>query len=178
MLTAIIVCEIGFWVLLGGGLAARYLLRLRTLSALLLLAVPLVDVALLIFSAVDLRGGAEPRFAHALAAIYLGVTVVFGHRMIRWADVRFAHRFAGGPAPEPPPRHGRAHAAHERRGWFRHLLAYAMAALFLGGFALLIGEPRHATLWAPMVPWGIAVVIDGIVALSYTFSPRTAKSKA
>lgn len=32
-------CEVGFWVLLGAGLAARYLMRARRLSTMLLLAV-------------------------------------------------------------------------------------------------------------------------------------------
>ncbi len=176
MLVAIIACEIGFWVLLGAGLAARYLLRLRTLSALLLLAVPLIDVALLALAVVDLRRGAEPALGHSLAAIYLGVTVVFGHRLIRWADVRFAHRFAGGPAPVPSPRHGRAHATLERHQWLRHLAAYAMAALVLAVFALLVGELRNPTLWSPMRVWGIVVLIDGVVALSYTLKPRQAKA--
>jgi hypothetical protein len=59
MVAVIIGCEIGFWVLLAAGLAARYVLRAKTLSAALLLAVPAIDVLLLAVSAIDLiRGGA------------------------------------------------------------------------------------------------------------------------
>jgi hypothetical protein len=35
----------------------------------------------------------------ASAPAYLGFSVVFGPSVIRWADARFAHRFAGGPPP-------------------------------------------------------------------------------
>ncbi|MDT7650336.1 MAG: hypothetical protein QOI36_1742, partial [Pseudonocardiales bacterium] len=44
-------------------------------------------------------------------------TVAFGHSMIRWADARFAHRFAGGPPPPRPPRYGAAKVAYEWREW-------------------------------------------------------------
>ncbi|MBU2670467.1 2TM domain-containing protein [Actinoplanes bogorensis] len=181
MIVAIVACEIGFWVLLVAGLAARYLLKARALSTALLVSVPLVDVALLAFSVVDLRRGGEPTTAHALAAVYLGVSVAFGHQMIRWADQRFAHRFAGGPPPVKPPKGGPEHAAYERRMWLRHLMAYGIAALILGLFTLLIGadlsEPGRApALWNVMRIWGLVLIIDGIVAFSYTFKRRPISS--
>ena len=173
MIAAIIACEVGFWVLLVGGLAARYLLRARRLSTALLVSVPLVDVVLLAISVLDLRRGGEATVAHGLAAVYIGVSLAFGHQMIDWADQRFAHRFAGGPAPVRPPRSGRAHAARERRQWGRHLLAYVTAAAVLGLFTLLVGDvTKTAPLWVVMAPWGIGVVIDFVVSFSYTLSPR------
>jgi hypothetical protein len=174
MVVAIIAGEIGFWVLLVAGLVARYLLKARTLSAALLVSVPLVDVALLAFSVVDLRRGGEAGTAHALAAVYLGVSVAFGHRMMRWADERFAHRFAGGPAPARPPAKGtRGRATHERRTWLRHLLAYAIAVLILGVFAALVGDPdRTAALWSVLGVWTIVLTVDGLVSFSYSFARR------
>ena len=53
-------CEVGFWVLLGAGLAARYLLRARRLSTVLLLLVPVLDVVLVTASLVDVAGGSPP----------------------------------------------------------------------------------------------------------------------
>ena len=50
--------------------------------------------------------GRRPNFTHGLAAAYLGFSVAFGHSMVRWADQRFAHRFAGGPPPWRPPKQG------------------------------------------------------------------------
>ncbi|GAB2598167.1 hypothetical protein Aab01nite_74030 [Paractinoplanes abujensis] len=177
MIVAIVACEIGFWVLLVGGLAARYLLKARRLSAVLLVSVPLVDLALLAFAVIDLRRGGEAALAHGLAAAYLGVSVAFGHRMLSWADRRFAHRFAGGPAPVKLPKAGRERAAHERRMWLRHLLAYGTAGLILGLFALLVGDlSRTAGLWGVMWVWTIVLVVDGFVAFSYTFARRSISS--
>ena len=173
MIALIVACEIGFWVLLGAGLAARYLLRARALSTALLISVPLVDVVLLGAAALDLRHGGTAGITHGLAAVYIGVSVAFGHQLTDWADQRFAHRFAGGPAPVRPPRTGRAHAARERRQWLRHLLAFAVAATVLAVLTLIVGDPgRTVPLWAVMAPWSIGLVIDFIVAFSYTVSPR------
>ena len=102
ILTVIVATEIGFWVLLGAGLTARYVLRSRRLGGVLLASVPLVDLVLLAATVADLRGGATAGASHGLAAIYIGVSVAFGPSIIRWADARFAHRFAGGPAPARP----------------------------------------------------------------------------
>jgi hypothetical protein len=170
---AIIACEALFWVLLAAGLAARYVLRMRLLSTALLVAVPLVDVVLLAVTALDLSRGGTADAAHGLAAVYVGVSVAFGGQMVAWADQRFAHRFAGGAAPARPPRTGAAHAAHERRQWLRHLLAYVVAALVLAALSVLAGDLDAARpLWTPMLPWAIALVVDFIISFSYTLAPR------
>jgi hypothetical protein len=173
MIALIVACEIGFWVLLLLGLAARYLLRARWLSTVLLICVPLVDVVLLAASLTDLRWGAPASPSHGIAAIYIGVSLAFGHQAIRWADQRFAHRFAGGPKPARPPKYGRARAARERGQWLRHLLAYLVAAAVLGLFTLLAGDTQSTTrLWAPMAPWSIVLAIDFLISFSYTLAPR------
>jgi hypothetical protein len=173
MVVAIIACEIGFWVLLALGLFARYVLKARRLSTVLLVSVPVVDVVLLAISVIDLRRGGEATLAHGLAAIYIGVSIAFGHQLVRWADQRVAHRFAGGPPPVRPPKSGRAHAAHQFKQWLRHLLAYLIAAVVLGGFTLLVGDPdRTLALWAPMAGWGIGVIVDFLITVSYAVSPR------
>jgi hypothetical protein len=112
-------CEVGFWVLLGAGLGTRYLLRARRVSTVLLVLVPVLDLVLVTASLVDVSRGAPPGLTHGLAAVYLGFTVAFGHSMIRWADARFAHRFAGGPPPRKPPQYGAAKVAYEWREWER-----------------------------------------------------------
>ncbi|HET9423195.1 MAG TPA: hypothetical protein VFO49_18795, partial [Nocardioides sp.] len=107
LLILIVACEVGFWLLLVAGLLARYALRRPRLGAALLLLTPLVDVVLLVATTIDLRRGAEASAVHALAAIYIGVSVAFGPAMVRWADVRMAHRLGVGPAPTPAPKRGR-----------------------------------------------------------------------
>lgn len=154
-------CEIGFWVLLLGGLAARYLLRARRLSTVLLLAVPVLDVVLVSASLIDVAGGSAPGLTHGLAAVYLGFTVAFGHTMIRWADARFAHRFAGGPAPVGAPRYGAAKVRHEWREWGRLVLAWAIAIVVLVVTAAVAGTGVPDPLaWTadPMWSWAARLV--------------------
>jgi hypothetical protein len=146
-------CEIGFWVLLGAGLAARYLLRMRRTSTALLLCVPLVDVVLLVATVIDLRGGATASSVHGLAAVFLGFSVAFGHSMTRWADQRFAHRFAGGPPPVKPPKDGPARVRHEWREWGKFMLAYAIACAVMLVLIFIVGTPETTTaLWKGTIP--------------------------
>jgi hypothetical protein len=173
ILAVIVAVEIAFWVLLAAGLTAHYVLRLPRVGAALLVAVPFVDLVLLGATVIDLRGGATASAAHGLAAVYIGVSVAFGHRMIRWADVRFAHRFAGGPAPERPPRAGRAHARREREAWYRHLLAWSVGAALIGVAVLLVGDPaRTEAMWQLLGVWTVVLAIDFVVSFSYTLWPR------
>ena len=82
LLVVIAACEIGFWVLLAAGMITRYGFRLPRLGMALLLAVPLVDVVMLVASVIDIRQGGEPSFKHSLAAIFIGVSVGFGHQTL------------------------------------------------------------------------------------------------
>ena len=99
----IVGCEAAFWLVLGLALAARYLLKRERSSRALLLSLPVIDLLLLVFTAVDLKSGTPATHAHGLATAYVGFTVAFGGIAVRWADQRFAHFFAGGPAPLKPP---------------------------------------------------------------------------
>ncbi|MGW0434226.1 hypothetical protein ACWDV4_17005 [Micromonospora sp. NPDC003197] len=160
VLAVIVACEIGFWVLLGAGLVARYLLRLRRLSTVLLLSVPLVDLVLLTATVIDLRRGATANFTHGLAAAYLGFSIAFGHSMIRWADQRFAHRFAGGPPPWKPPKGGWARARYEWREWGKGMLGWAVACVLLGAGILMVDDAsRTAELLAWIARLSVAMVI-------------------
>jgi hypothetical protein len=161
IIAAIVACEVGFWVVLGAGLLARYVLRLRRTGAVLLAGVPLVDLALLVFTVVDLRRGTPAEFAHGLAAVYLGFSIAFGHAMVRWADVRAAHRFAGGPAPAPKPQSGSwARARHEWRDFAKACLAVSISAALLVGAVALVGERSDTgelESWLPRLGLGLAV---------------------
>jgi hypothetical protein len=164
VLAVIAACEVGFWVILGAGLVARYLLRMRRLGAVLLLCVPLVDLVLLIATVIDLRRGAEANFTHGLAAAYIGFSIAFGHTMVRWADQRFAHRFAGGPPPWKPPKGGWKRARYEWREWFKGLAGWAVACGLLVGGIILVDDPSrteqlNAWIWrltVALVVWLIA----------------------
>jgi len=157
-------CEVGLWVLLGLGLVARYPLRMRTLSTLLLAAIPLLDVVLVVAVALDLLGGAEPRPVHGLAAVYLGFSVAFGPSTVRWADVRFAHRFAGGPPPVKPAKGTPERVAALWREWGRVVVAATIASTVLGVLVLFVATPEQSgqlswwigRLWAVVGIWLVA----------------------
>lgn len=86
MIFAIIACEVGFWILLGLGILARYPLGMPKLGMAFFYATPVVDLLLLAFVVIHLRGGAEPHFTHGLAALYIGFSVAFGHKSIAAVD--------------------------------------------------------------------------------------------
>lgn len=178
MLLAIIAgCEIGFWVVLLAGLSARYLLGLRRVGAVLLVCVPLVDLVLLIATILHLRSGASADFTHGLAAAYIGVSVAFGPSTIRWADARFAHRFASGPPPQRPRRYGRARAQYEWQEFRKALLAWAIScALLLGGVALVGDATRTAALLAWIGRLTFVLLIWLIWPVSYTLWPNRPKA--
>lgn len=150
----IIGSEAGFWVLLGLGLILRYVLRRRRTSTVVLALVPVLDVVLIVATAVDLCSGAPAGSIHGLAATYLGSSLAFGPALIRWADVRFAHRFAGGPAPVKPPRHGPERRRRLWIEWRRVVVAAAISsAVLLGLVALVAGPAQH-----PVLLWWIGRV--------------------
>jgi len=98
-----------------------------------------------------------------LAAVYLGVSVAFGHAMVRWADVRVAHRFAGGPAPAPTPPSGTpARARKEWRDFGLACLAAVVSAVLLLAAAALAEHGGDELLgWLPRLGLVLAVWLLG-----------------
>jgi hypothetical protein len=177
LIAFIILAEVAFWLTLLAGLVSRYVLRRPRLGMALLVATPLVDLLLLTATTIDLRRGGEAALPHALAAVYIGVSVAWGKRMISWADARFAHRFAGGPPPERPPRAGREHAARERREWLRHAVAWLTGTALLGLGILVVGDfDRTSALAGTAALWTLVLAIDFVISFSYTLWPRPADS--
>jgi len=162
----IIGCEIGFWVVLVLALAVRYLVRNPPLSKKMLLMLPVVDLLLVTFTAMDLASGTEATFAHGLAAAYVGFTVAFGSAMVKWADGRFAHHFAGGPPPIAAPKHGWPAVRNEIRLWLLSLVAWAIAAALLFVLIAIVGNAaKSAELWA----W--FQVAGGAILMWFVFGP-------
>ena len=169
----IVGCEIGFWVMVALGVTARYAWRRPRLGLAFLVAAPFVDLVLLTTTVIDLRAGAEATAFHALAGVYIGVSVAFGHRMISWADRKAAHRWGGAPAPDPGPKFGAAHAAKERQGWYRHLLAWAVGSSLLLGAVAVVGDASRTGALTDMIwRWAIVLGVDMVWSLSYTVHPR------
>jgi hypothetical protein len=160
---AIAAAEIGFWALVLGGLAARYVLHRRSLSTVLLLLVPAVDVLLLAVTTIDLATGGDAGWSHGLAAVYLGFSVFLGPPLIRSLDRRFAGR------PAPP--------VDEWALWLRVVAASALAAVLLA-LLMLIGNTTALAGWfgqlgAITVIWLLAGPIWSEVTRSGSRAPRS-----
>jgi hypothetical protein len=133
---------------------------------------------LLVATAIDLSNGATADFTHGLAAAYIGFSVAFGHSVIRWADQRFAHRFAGGPPPKKPPRGGRARARYEWREFGKAALAWAISsALLLAGIAIVGDADRTEELLAWIGRLSLVLAIWSIWPITHTFSALTRPSE-
>ncbi|MCX3064112.1 hypothetical protein [Streptomyces beihaiensis] len=172
IVTLIVVCEVGFWVLLAAGLALRYWAKLPRASVAVLLCEPLLEVVLFLVTAVDLKNGAEPDWKHGLAAVYIGCSIALGHSTIKWFDVRVAHRFAGGPPPSTP-KYGAARALHEWKVAARWVLASLIAIGLLQGAVWYVGgggDTGSLVRWQQRMLFLIAINV--VIALSYTLFPK------
>ncbi len=136
----VIACEVAFWVFLAAAVVARYVLRRRRLSTVLLLCEPVIEVVLLVATVVDLLRGAEATWTHGLAALYLGFTVAFGRYTVQKVDGWVAWRFFDGPRPPRVPSGGRAKVVHEWRMWLRVLLAWVVSVAILGVLLLIAAD--------------------------------------
>ena len=162
----IVACEIGFWVVLLLGLACRYLLRRERLSRALLLCLPLLDILLLLFTAIDLRQGATATFAHGLAAAYVGFTVAFGQMAVKWADAHFAHRFAAGPTPPKLPSRGWPAVRYELNLWARCIVACIITMLLLEALIHFVGTGETTE---PLLAW--QKYAFGCIVMWFFFGP-------
>lgn len=171
ILAVIVACEIGFWVFIVAGLLARYVLRRPRTGTVLLAMTPVADLVLLAATVLDLRAGAAAGIFHGLAALYLGFSIAYGHKMISWADARFAHRFADGPAPIR--RHGAECAKESWKDVLRTTLAVSIAAGLLWSLTVLVGDAGRTGGLAGLHPiLGIVFLVDLIRAISYTLWPK------
>jgi hypothetical protein len=173
ILISIIACEVGFWIAIGAGLVARYAFDRPKLGGVLLLAAPVIDLILLALVAVDLLGRGTASWHHGLAALYIGISVAYGHRMIAWADNKFAARFRG--AARRPALFGSAYAVGCWKDVLRTALASAVAAAILGGLVLIVGDVERTSELLGFFPiLGLIVVIDFVWAVSYSIWPKRA----
>lgn len=169
MLAIIVVCEVLFWVMLVLGLLARYVARWRTVSTILLISTPIIDLVLIAITMIDLGRGSTPHFTHGLSAFYIGFSVVFGPSVIRWADQKANYRWGDGPEPVSVDRSPSDELAHQWSEWRRALVASAIAAAVLVSCIAVAGFGKSFWLlywlivlvflvacWALLGPWKAA----------------------
>ncbi|RYM06664.1 hypothetical protein EWH99_02020 [Sporolactobacillus sp. THM7-7] len=174
----IIADEIAFWLFISMGLVTRYIFIKKRLSFFLLACTPVLDFILLIFTFFDLKNGNPATFAHTLSAVYIGISIAFGSKMIQWADAQFAYRFAGGSKPEKEMIYGREKALRERHGWYRHLVAWVIGAGLMLAIHLFAGHPEETQSFLTWIlRWAIILVIDFFISFSYTVFPKKAPQR-
>ncbi|MFE7559536.1 hypothetical protein [Kitasatospora sp. NPDC057500] len=172
IVTLILAAEAAFWVVLALGLATRYLLRWREVSTVLLVGLPVIDLALFLLTFLDLRGGATASWTHALAASYLGFSVGYGPSVVRWADARFLHRFAGGPKPLPAPKYGTARSRYEWVVCRRTLVSVAITFALISALKLFTDAAGTEVFDQWYWKLGIAAAVNTAIAVSYTLRPK------
>ncbi|SDD02085.1 hypothetical protein SAMN05421663_10610 [Terribacillus halophilus] len=171
----IILCEIGFWIFIAAGLIARYVFKLPKVGLILLSATPLIDLVLLAATSFDLARGATATIAHAIAAVYIGVSLAYGKSMIRWADQRFAYYIIK-QGEKPKKLYGKEHALKEVKGWLQHVLAYIIGAGLLFAVIFWIDDAeRTAALTSVLRIWSIVLGIDFLISFSYILFPKKEK---
>ncbi|PZE67523.1 hypothetical protein [Curtobacterium sp. MCBD17_021] len=176
MIVLIVACEVGFWVAVLGGLTLRSVAGMPRTGAAVLLLAPVLDAVLLVATAIDLRAGGAATWEHGLAALYIGFSVTYGHRMMRWADRHLARIRTGQALPAKP-----VGWAHTRKCWgdvVRTTLAAVLSAAVLGGL-IAWGGPGTAGV-EPLLGWfpvlGVVVAVELLWALGYTVWPKRATS--
>ncbi|MEV4561057.1 hypothetical protein AB0K51_29230 [Kitasatospora sp. NPDC049285] len=179
IVTLIIICEVSFWVLLAAALAVRYLLKWQRTSVVMLLCEPLLEVVLLVATAIDLKNGAKPSWEHGLAALYIGFTIGYGHYTVKWLDGHAAHRLSGAPKPPKPPKYGMPRAKHEGKLFLRSVIAGAVACALLQAAIWYVGASTPSA--EPLRLWQLVAVrtvgIHGVIALTYLLWPKKAPAE-
>jgi len=171
----IVACEIMFWIVIILGLVTRYVLKLNKLGLFLLALTPVIDLILLISTSMDLYRGATATQAHAIAAVYLGVSIAFGKSMVNWADEKFLY-YVKKEGRKPTPLFGMEYALHYLKGFGKHVLSYLIGATLLGGMIFLINDPsRTEALFSVLKIWTFVLGIDLVFTISYFIWPKKKK---
>jgi len=169
---AIVCCEILFWIVIVAGLIVRYGFRREKLGFRLMAMSPVIDIVLLVLTVFDLSRGSTATLAHGLAAIYIGVSLAFGKQMIAWADGVYRRVILR----EQVAKERISRARRERNGFYRHILAFLIGGALLGAMILWLGNTEQTkSLLRTLQLWGLVLVIDGVISISYTVFPARSK---
>ncbi|WP_456276232.1 hypothetical protein [Bacillus sp. AK128] len=174
----IVLAEICFWIFILLGLITRYIFKKEKISIWLLAATPLIDVMLLLFTFFDLKSGVKATTVHALAAIYIGVSIAFGKQMIKWADIRFQYYFLK-IDNRPAKLYGIERGKKEIQGFIKHLLAYMIGASIIVGLSYFLRNSTDTeSLTDTLRVWSMILGIDFLISISYFLFPTRKKEEA
>ena len=172
----IVGCEIMFWIVIILGLVTRYVLNLNKLGIFLLALTPLIDLALLITAGIDLYHGATATVAHAIAAVYIGISIGFGKSMVKWADERFLY-YVKKDGIKPGRLYGLDYAKHYLKGFGKHVVSFLIGAGLLVLVIFLIhNSSQTQALLDVLRIWAIVLGVDFIFSISYFIWPKQRKA--
>lgn len=167
----IIFCEVAFWIVILLGLITRYILQQKTLGLFFLALTPIIDLILLITTGIDLINGATAETPHAIAAVYIAVSLVFGKSMINWADERFKY-YVMKQGSKPSKLTGLDYSRSYAKSWLKHLLSYIIGTGILHMIIYLINDKTRTEAMDNVIHiWTIILVIDLIICISYFVWP-------
>lgn len=167
----IIFCEVAFWIVILLGLITRYILQQKTLGLFFLALTPIIDLILLITTGIDLINGATAETPHAIAAVYIAVSLVFGKSMINWADERFKY-YVMKQGVKPSKLTGLDYSRRYAKSWLKHLLSYIIGTGILHMIIYLINDKTRTEAMDNVIHiWTIILVIDLIICISYFVWP-------
>lgn len=173
----IIFCEIAFWVVIALGLVTRYIFRRNTLGLFFLALTPVIDLLLLVATGFDLLNGGTAKIPHAIAAVYIATSLVFGKNMIRWADSKFQY-YIMKEGNKPIKLTGFTHSISYAKMWLKHLLAYVIGTGLLRLIIFLINDTnRTEALDSVINIWNYVIIIDLIICITYFIWPRKEKTE-
>lgn len=142
---AIIVGEIAFWIFLLLGLLLRYKWGYKQISLVLLASTPIIDLFLLFFTLIDLSNGVKPHFFHGLSAAYIGFSIMYGHRTIRWADNWASYKWSAGNRPVKKKLYGKEDISYQWKEFFRFTICIIIISTLIALAFLIV--PFEDTFW-------------------------------
>ncbi|WP_285398269.1 hypothetical protein [Lysinibacillus sp. fls2-241-R2A-57] len=172
MIAWIITAEIAFWIVIILGLICRYVLKMPKLSILFFALTPVIDLLLVILTAMDLKAGTPASISHGIAAIYIGVSIAYGKTMIAWADEKFQQWFLKSDHKKEPMTR-MTKGKHEMKMLGQHIVAFIIGAGLLYAMSLFVGSNSDtSSLFQVMKVWGIVLAIDAAISISYVIFPK------
>lgn len=171
MIAWIIAAEIAFWIVILIALVCRYRFNKPKLSIFFFTLTPVIDLLLILLTAMDLKAGTPASASHGIAAIYIGVSIAYGKTMITWADEKFQQWFLKIQI-EKQRLTGLAKGIYEVKMLGLHVLAYIISTSLLYAMIVFIGQHTDtSSLLQVMKIWGIVLIIDAVISLSYVIFP-------
>ncbi|MEK4229172.1 hypothetical protein [Solibacillus sp. FSL H8-0538] len=175
MIWWIITAEIAFWIAIIAGLFTRYILKWHKVSIVLFLLTPLIDLALIVLTAIDLKKGTNASAVHGIAAIYIGISIAYGKTMIAMADEKFQTWVLKKKSNKVRLK-GKEKGVYEVKMWARHIAAYIIGVSLLWLMIQFIGQQGDTlALYGVIKWWGLVLLIDGAISLSYILFPKGVK---